>query len=407
MHRRHCAGTAFGSGFQSTAAGAIKKLSDVQFGWLALAVALEFSALLAYTQLMATGLPPRSISIFRLFRIQLATKSLNNVVPGGSAAGAALGYRLLTTSGVAGTDAGFALAATGLISAVVLNLIFLVALLISIPLYGFRPAYVTSALFGLMLIAFVVSLGFAIVRGEASADRMLHRLTRRFRFVDADRISSIIRQLAERMREIVQDRDLVVRATAWAAMNWLLDAASLLVFIRAFGTTPSIIGLLIAFGLANIAAVIPLTPGGLGVIDSILVAVLSKGFGVTVAILAVPLYRLAAFWLPIPAGAIAYFTVRRGEEHLPGRLRDAGIAAYDRPDSRYDWAEEYGHRSAIRAANEAGPPDTRYEVFTQNDPNDPDGLDETSSDEAGRFVADGDHLKAKTEDQPDQGRETR
>ena len=106
---------------------AVNKLADVEFGWLALGVGLQFSALLAYTQLMATGLPQRSIGIFRLFRIQLATKSLNNVVPGGSAAGAALGYRLLTTSGVAGSDAGFALAATGLISAVALNVIFLLS----------------------------------------------------------------------------------------------------------------------------------------------------------------------------------------------------------------------------------------------------------------------------------------
>ena len=323
---------------------AVNKLADVEFGWLALGVGLQFSALLAYTQLMATGLPQRSIGIFRLFRIQLATKSLNNVVPGGSAAGAALGYRLLTTSGVAGSDAGFALAATGLISAVALNVIFLVALLVSIPLYGFRPAYVTGAIFGLILIVFVVSLGFAIVRGEAGAERVLHKLTRRVPFVDADRIAAIIRQLAARLREIAQDRDLVIRASTWAVMNWLLDAASLFVFIRAFGAAPSLVGLLVAFGLANIAAVIPITPGGLGVIEGTLTTVLT-GFGVNAAAIPVNLYRIAQYWLPIPTGAVAYFTVSKGKgQQLPSRLRDVGIAAYEQPDSRFDWAEEYGHR---------------------------------------------------------------
>lgn len=339
---------------------AVNKLADVQFGWLALGVGLQFGALLAYTQLMSTGLPTQSISVFRLFRIQLATKSLNNVVPGGSAAGAALGYRLLTTSGVAGADAGFALAATGLISAVVLNLLFLVALLISIPLYGFRPAYVTAAIFGLLLIVFVVSLGFAIVRGEEGAERILQRLTKRLKFVDADRIAAIIRQLAGRLREIMQDRELVTRAGVWAVLNWLLDASSLFVFIRAFGPFPykSIVGLMIAFGLANIAAVIPITPGGLGVIETTLTSVLT-GFGIGAAAIPVSLYRIAQYWLPIPLGAIAYFTVRRGQPQLPSRLLDAGIAAYADPESRFDWAEQYGHRNRLNHPSAGPNADTR------------------------------------------------
>ena len=52
----------------------------------------------------------------------MSTKALSNIVPGGSAASSALGYRLITLSGATGPDAGFALATAGLASAVVLNL---------------------------------------------------------------------------------------------------------------------------------------------------------------------------------------------------------------------------------------------------------------------------------------------
>ena len=69
----------------------------------------------------------QNISRLRLFRIQMSTKALSSIVPGGSAAGSALGYRLMTLSGVNGPDAGFALATAGLGSAVVLNLIFWIA----------------------------------------------------------------------------------------------------------------------------------------------------------------------------------------------------------------------------------------------------------------------------------------
>ncbi len=320
----------------------IHKLADIEFGWLALGVGLEAGALLAYAQLTRVALPLKSVKLFRLFRVQLATKSLTNVIPGGSAAGAALGYRLLTTSGVEGPDAGFALAAAGLISAVVLNLVFWLALLISMPFYGFRPLYIIASLFGIIVLFFASGLSIALVRGEAGAQRMLHRLTARFKFVDADRLSAIIRQVASRMREILNDRELAVGLTLWASLNWLLDAASLYVFILAFGITANPIAVLVAFGLANVLAVIPLTPGGLGVIEPTLIGVLA-GFKVGgAAAIAVVSYRIAAFWLPIPIGAIAYLTVRN--DLRPLKLSHAGLAAYEQPASRYDWAEEFGHR---------------------------------------------------------------
>ena len=95
----------------------------------------------------------------------MSTKALANIVPGGSAAGSALGYRLLTLSGVAGPDAGFALATAGLGSAVVLNLIFWIALLVSIPLRGVNPLYVTAAIAGARSSCSLV----AAARGRAAA----------------------------------------------------------------------------------------------------------------------------------------------------------------------------------------------------------------------------------------------
>src|SRR4051794_22247976 len=64
---------------------------------LVLAVALEISAFVAYAKLTQVTLPrhPR-LSLALLFRIQLSTKAVTNLVPGGSAAGGTVGYRLLT-----------------------------------------------------------------------------------------------------------------------------------------------------------------------------------------------------------------------------------------------------------------------------------------------------------------------
>ena len=101
-------------------------LNDVNPALIGAGFALEILALLCYSLLTRAALPPTHVSFFRLFRIQMTTKSLSNVVPAGSAAGSALGYRLMTLSGISGPDAGFALATVGLGSAVVLNLLLLV-----------------------------------------------------------------------------------------------------------------------------------------------------------------------------------------------------------------------------------------------------------------------------------------
>jgi hypothetical protein len=64
--------------------------------------------------------------------------------------------------------------------------------------------------------------------------------------------------------------------------------------------------------------VIPLTPGGLGLIEGVLISTL-VGFHVPaeVASLAVLTYRLVNFWIPIPVGGAAYLSLRMGPWQLP------------------------------------------------------------------------------------------
>src|SRR5580704_16840970 len=61
----------------------------------------------------------------------------------------------------------------------------------------------------------------------------------------------------------------------------------------------------------SLASAIPLTPGGLGVIEVTLVAI-TVGFGAprATAVLAVLGYRIVNFWLPLLPGAVAYLRLR-------------------------------------------------------------------------------------------------
>jgi hypothetical protein len=148
---------------------------------------------------------------------------------------------------------------------------------------------------------------YLLTRGQQRASRVVRRVAGRIRFLDADRTTALVERLAARFAVLMQDRSLTRQAIGWAAANWLLDAASLWVFVAAFSHFISPVDLLMAYGLANILAAIPITPGGLGVVEFVLVSMIT-GFGPTAgqALSAVLAYRAVNFWLPIPFGGLAY-----------------------------------------------------------------------------------------------------
>ena len=314
----------------------VSALAHINVAYLALGVLLEIAALAAYTQLTHAVLPPGGPSRFRLFRINLSTLALSHVSPGGTAPGAALGYRLLTQSGVIGADAGFALGTQGIGSAVVLNVIFWLSLVAFLVVHGFHaPAghhgaqsesasilVMVAAGVGVVLLGAFGGLFYLLTRGQEQASRIIRRVSGRLRFLDADRITVAGRAAGPAVRRPDGGPLLLRRAVGWAAANWLLDAASLWVFVAAFSHFISPIDLLMAYGLANILAAIPITPGGLGVVEFVLVSMIA-GFGPTdgQALSAVLAYRAVNFWLPIPFGGLAYATLELERKATLRRLR--------------------------------------------------------------------------------------
>jgi uncharacterized protein (TIRG00374 family) len=329
---------------------ALHLLSEVNLGYAAAGVVLEIAAWVAYAQLTRAVLPHGAPSRFTILRINMSTRAVSHVLPAGTAGGTPVGLRLLTENDVSGADATFAVATQGIGSAVVLNLLLWIALVISIPLRGFNPLYGIAALVGVLLGAGVAALVLLFTRGEDRAARIVRRLASRVPFLDEDVVTAGVRQVATRLRELSRDRRVLARAVGWAAAFWLSDAASLWVFLAAFGHFTSPYGLLVAYGLANVLAFLPITPGGLGIVEGVLVPTL-VGFGSPrgVAILGVITYRLVNFWLPIPLGALSYLSMRvepgatrrRRAEELEKLAEEAGRETED----RRHWAARHGLRT--------------------------------------------------------------
>jgi uncharacterized protein (TIRG00374 family) len=299
-------------------------LGRLNVGWLIAGLVLEAVSLFCYALLTRALLPPRGRpNISRLFRIDLAAAAVAHVIPAGTIGSAGVGYQLFTSEGLRGTDVGVMMATKGMGSTIVLNVLLWLALVISIPLSGFRPIYVTVAIVGAVLLAAMAALVVGLTRGGKRAARILRAIGNKIPGVGGERLERIVLQADESLRRLASDRHILIGSLTWAALNWLLDAASLWCFVAAFGSFTNPVGLFAAYGIANVLGAIPVTPAGLGVIDSV-TPVLLVSFGLTrsVATLGVLSWRLVNFWLPIPSGAAAYVSLK-----VP---RGAGIKAMRR-----------------------------------------------------------------------------
>ena len=315
-------------------------LDQLNAGWAVAGVVVEVVSLFCYAVLTKVLLPPGpKPSLSRLFRIDLSAAAVAHVIPAGTLGTAALGFRLFTNEGISANDAGVMMAAKGLGSTIVLNVLLWLSLVISIPLAGFRPIYGTVAIIGTVLLAAVALVIIGVTRGTERASRILHVVGDKIPWVSGDRLEAAVRQASKTASAMAKDKRVLAWALVWASLNWLLDAASLWCFIAAFGSTVNPIELFAAYGIANVAGALPLTPGGLGVVDSA-APLLLVGFGVTrsVATLGVLAWRLVNFWLPIPVGALSYVSlkVKPGQGRAAMETAVAGMFAVVGARSPYD-----------------------------------------------------------------------
>jgi uncharacterized protein (TIRG00374 family) len=119
----------------------------------------------------------------------------------------------------------------------------------------------------------------------------------------------------------------MIGTVAW----WAFNIAVLYAAFRAFGKSPPVAVLIMGYFVGLLGNLLPL-PGGIGGVDGGMIGAF-VGFDVDpgLALVAVLVYRLFAFWLPSIPGAIAYFqlrgTVNRWREERASERRRNALGA--------------------------------------------------------------------------------
>lgn len=124
--------------------------------------------------------------------------------------------------------------------------------------------------------------------------------------------AGLTRRWLVRLAEIRLSRRAALSSGGWFAGNWLADAGCLTCACLAIGIAVPWSTLLPIYAGAQIVAFIPVTPGGLGLVEGGLALALgSAGGGGSKVLAAVLLYRIISYWGTLPAGAVGYLAVRR------------------------------------------------------------------------------------------------
>lgn len=288
-------------------------LFEVRGPWLPAAVVFELASLVAFAlatrAVLRRAVRPRWWTIMR---IDLSTIAVSHTLPAGSATGTAVGIRLLSRAGVPVPDATFAKIAQGVVAALILQVLLWIGMATSLTSRINSPIYLFAFGAGMTLLVLVVA-GIVVLRQfRAPIGRLLDQVARRLPRVPDDTGSRFIGRVGAEIDLVLTQQHRLHGAAAWSLANWLLDSLALYASVLAYGHSGFGYGeILLAFAIANILNWVPITPGGLGLVEGALIPLLI-GFGAahSVAVLGVITWRLLSFWLPIPLGALAYASLR-------------------------------------------------------------------------------------------------
>lgn len=300
-------------------------------------ILLELACLFAYAELVRNNLATMGEDAPRgLVNMSTLTgNALGRILPGGTSAALAVQAESLGQAGIDRPTLIAALAASGVVSSLVLALLFPVAALLS-----FLGGEVGSIALGAAGIALVILVAAIAARPalhrSAAVGGMVERVARRCAVgplrnrVKPAAIGGHVAGFLESLAELVADRGALALGGGWAAANWLLDFAVVLIMAMTVGYGTPLPSLLLAYLVAQLTMALPITPGGIGTVEvAMTTALVATGAPAAAATSTVLGWRLVSQWLPILWGLPLVPVLRRSAAKHGRRFREAPVPDED------------------------------------------------------------------------------
>ena len=289
-------------------------LVQANWWWLLAAVLAAVASMHSFAQIQRTLLRSAGVQIkqLRSEAAFYAANSLSTTLPGGPVLSTTFLFRQQRLWGASTVVASWQLVMSGVLQAVGLALLGLGgAFFLGAKNNPFSLLFTLGGFVALLLLAQAVASRPELIDGIGS--RVLSWVNSiRGRRADAglEKWRSTLCQLES---VSLGRRDLAV-AFGWSLFNWIADVACLGFAAYAAGDHASVAGLTVAYAAARAVGTIPLMPGGLLVVEAVLVpGLVSSGMSLPSAISAMLLYRLISWLLIAAVGWVVFFFMFRTE----------------------------------------------------------------------------------------------
>lgn len=289
-------------------------LYEAKWWWLLASAGAAAASMHSFAQIQRTLLKSAGVNVkqLRSEAAFYAANSLSTTLPGGPVLSATFLFRQQRLWGASAVVASWQLVMSGVLQAVGLALLGLGgAFLLGAKNNPFSLLFTLGGFVALLLLAQAVASRPELIDGIGS--RVLAWVNSvRGRPADAglDKWRETLMQLES---VSLGRRDLGV-AFGWSMFNWIADVACLGFAAYAAGDHASVAGLTVAYAAARAVGTIPLMPGGLLIVEAVLVpGLVSSGMSLPNAISAMLIYRLISWLLISAIGWVVFFFVFRTE----------------------------------------------------------------------------------------------
>jgi putative heme transporter len=297
---------------------AVKAMSWIEILGLVLAAAWN---IVTYWFVMVASLP--NSNYWQAMKVNQTSTAIANTLPGGGALGIGVTYAMYTSYGFGKGDIALSILVSGIWNNFVKLGMPIVALGLLVIQGDPGGGLVVAALIGLAVLVGAIVL-FAMVlssdRLAAAVGNALGKALNFFRRIMRKPAQTQSAESAVRFRgqTIHLLRDRWIRLTVATIVSHFSLFFVLLLSLRDVGVSNDEVSFaeaLAAFAFVRLITALPITPGGLGVVELGLTAALISAGGPDAQVAAAVLvYRALTYLPPIPIGAYMYLRFTRGAE---------------------------------------------------------------------------------------------
>jgi uncharacterized protein (TIRG00374 family) len=296
---------------------ALALLGDARRSWIAVALLATVASFGAYVALFRGVVGERTLDLdwSESYQITMAGLAATRLFSAGGAGGILLTYWALRKAGMPRAESAKRMVAflVLLYAVYVIAVIVFGVLLRTGLLPGEGPVSVTIIPAAIAALVAIVVLLIALIPGDLA--RRLDRRTGEGRAARwMTKLATLPATVATGVRTawgLVCDPGRGWLAMAGAVGFWAANITILWASFRSLGVSVPLGELVVGFFVGMAANLLP-APAGVGAVDGGLIGAFAIfGFELETVIAAVLIYRLFAFYLPVPPGIVAFFQLRR------------------------------------------------------------------------------------------------